>query len=191
MGQYAGINNKYGKKGHLYDLSAKLLSQTKGSFMVICLENSDKFYFLHRIKCNLQTVCKDMGWVIVHQQLFNRDLVIGMGLAEKGMSDMTIFRTKNEDIYKIWKDVLHFVFLGNGLPNIDYFSYDTSFIGQDYAHDIEYYYIMTIIRLHVSKYPIKQDKFEIPSMHSKMEKNLCFGLRCFLYASLSYRVLTQ
>lgn len=30
--QYAGINNKYGKKGHLYDLSAKLLSQTKGSF---------------------------------------------------------------------------------------------------------------------------------------------------------------
>lgn len=27
--QYAGINNKYGKKGHLYDLSAKLLSQTK------------------------------------------------------------------------------------------------------------------------------------------------------------------
>lgn len=57
------------------------------------------------------------------------------------MSDMTIFRTKNEDIYKIWKDVLHFVFLGNGLPNIDYFSYDTSFIGQDYAHDIEYYYI--------------------------------------------------
>lgn len=47
--QYAGINNKYGKKGHLYDLSAKLLSQTKGSFMVICLENSDKFYFLHRI----------------------------------------------------------------------------------------------------------------------------------------------
>lgn len=139
--QYAGINNKYGKKGHLYDLSAKLLSQTKGSFMVICLENSDKFYFLHRIKCNLQTVCIDMGWVIVHQQLFNRDLVIGMGLAEKGMSDMTIFRTKNEDIYKIWKDVLHFVFLGNGLPNIDYFSYDTSFIGQDYAHDIEYYYI--------------------------------------------------
>lgn len=124
--QYAGINNKYGKKGHLYDLSAKLLSQTKGSFMVICLENSDKFYFLHRIKCNLQTVCKDMGWVIVHQQLFNRDLVIGMGLAEKGMSDMTIFRTKNVDIYKIWKDVLHFVFLGNGLPNIDYFSYDTS-----------------------------------------------------------------
>ena len=120
--QYAGINNKYGKKGHLYDLSAKLLSQTKGSFMVICLENSDKFYFLHRIKCNLQTVCKDMGWVIVHQQLFNRDLVIGMGLAEKGMSDMTIFRTKNVDIYKIWKDVLHFVFLGNGLPNIDYFS---------------------------------------------------------------------
>ena len=139
--QYAGINNKYGKKGHLYDLSAKLLSQTKGSFMVICLENSDKFYFLHRIKCNLQTVCKDMGWVIVHQQLFNRDLVIGMGLAEKGMSDMTIFRTKNEDIYKIWKDVLYFVFLGNGLPNIDYFSYDTSFIGQDYAHNIEYYYI--------------------------------------------------
>lgn len=47
-----------------------------------------------------------MGWVIVHQQLFNRDLVIGMGLAEKGMSDMIIFRTKNEDIYKIWKDVL-------------------------------------------------------------------------------------
>lgn len=96
------------KKGHLYDLSAKLLSQTKGSFMVICLENSDKFYFLHRIKCNLQTVCKDMGWVIVHQQLFNRNLVIGMGLAEKGMSDMTIFNTKNEDIYKIWKRCLAF-----------------------------------------------------------------------------------
>ena len=46
-----------------------------------------------------------------HQQLFNRDLVIGMGLAEKGMSDMTIFRTKNEGyVYKIWKDVLHLCF---------------------------------------------------------------------------------
>ena len=48
--QYAGINNKYGKKGHLYDLSAKLLSQTKGSFMVICLENSDKFSLLSNKK---------------------------------------------------------------------------------------------------------------------------------------------
>ena len=64
--QYAGINNKYGKKGHLYDLSAKLLSQTKGGFMVIFVsEISTEFYFLHRIKCNLQTICKDMGWVIV------------------------------------------------------------------------------------------------------------------------------
>lgn len=101
--QYAGINNKYGKKGHLYDLSAKLLSQTKGSLMVICLENSDKFYFLHRIKCNLQTVCKDMGWVIVHQQLFNRDLVIGMGLAEKGMSDMIIFAQKTRTYIRFGK----------------------------------------------------------------------------------------
>ena len=74
--QYAGINNKYGKKGHLYDLSAKLLSQTKGSFMVICLENSDKFYFLHRIKCNLQTVSKDMGYLLTCKRIIVMNIVI-------------------------------------------------------------------------------------------------------------------
>lgn len=137
---YAGINNTQEKKGLSYELSTTILNQSKGDFLVICPNDSDKFYFLHDHNCNIQEVCNRHGWVIVHQQIFNEDLIIGMGLADDRIANMSIFRTKDEGTYRMWNDILLFVFV-KGLVNFDYFTYESNFIGQDCIDGIEYHYI--------------------------------------------------
>lgn len=137
---YAGINNTNEQEGLSYELPTKILSQTNGDFLIICSDESEKFYFLHKINCNLQIVCENVGWVIVHQQTFSHDLIIGMGLGDLDISNTSIFRTKNKDTYDIWHSILEFIFF-KGLANFDYFTYETSFAGHDITHDIEYHYI--------------------------------------------------
>ena len=137
---YAGINNTQEKKGLSYELSTTILNQSKGDFLVICPNDSDKFYFLHDHNCNIQEVFNRHGWVIVHQQIFNEDLIIGMGLADDRIANMSIFRTKDEGTYRMWNDILLFVFV-KGLVNFDYFTYESNFMGQDCIDGIEYHYI--------------------------------------------------
>lgn len=137
---YAGINNTKEKEGLSYGLPTNILSQTNGDFLLVSLDESDKFYFLHKLDCNLQVICENVGWVIVHHQVFSQDLIIGMVLGDQNFSNISIFRTKDEDTYKIWHSILEFVFL-KGLINFDYFTYETSFAGYDTIHNIEYHYI--------------------------------------------------
>ena len=137
---YAGINNRKEQEGLSYELPTNILSGTYGDFLIVCPDCSDKFYFLHKMDCNLQVTCENAGWVIVHQQVFSQDLIIGMGLGNRYFSNTSIFRTKDEDTYKIWYSILEFVFL-KGLINFDYFTYETSFMGYDTIHNIEYHYI--------------------------------------------------
>ena len=63
-----------------------------------------------------------------------------MGLADERIANMSIFRTKDEGTYRIWHDILQFIFI-KGLVNFDYFSYETSFMGQDSIDGIEYHYV--------------------------------------------------
>lgn len=137
---YAGINNTKEQEGLSYELPINIMSQTKGDFLIVSLDESDKFYFLHKMDCNLQEICENIGWVIVHHQTFSHDLIIGMGLGDPNFSNISIFSTKDEDTYRIWHSILEFVFL-QGLSNFDYFTYGTSFAGHDITHDIEYHYI--------------------------------------------------
>lgn len=137
---YAGINNTIEKEGLSYELPTKVLAETKGNFLIICPNDSDKFYFLHEQNCNIQSVFNSFGWVVIHQQIFNEHLFIGMGLADERIANMSIFRTKDEGTYRIWHDILQFIFI-KGLVNFDYFSYETSFMGQDSIDGIEYHYV--------------------------------------------------
>ena len=137
---YAGINNRNEEDGQSYASPAIILSQTKGEFLIVCPDDSDKFYFLCKMDCDLLVTCETVGWMIVYHQVFNKDLVIGMGLADPNLSHISIFRTKDEDTCDIWHSILEFVFL-KGLINYDYFTYETSFTGHDVIHDIEYHYI--------------------------------------------------
>ncbi len=63
-----------------------------------------------------------------------------MGLADDRIANMSIFRTKDENTYRIWNDILQFVFV-KCLVNFDYFTYESNFIGQDCIDGIEYHYI--------------------------------------------------
>lgn len=137
---YAGINNRKEQEGLSYELPTNILSYTSGDFLIVCPDDSDKFYFLHKMDCNLQETCENAGWIIVYHQVFSQDLIIGMGLGDQSMSNSSIFRTKNEETYRIWHSILEFVFL-KGLVNFDYFTYETSFSGYDKIHNIEYHYI--------------------------------------------------
>ena len=47
---YAGINNRKEQEGLSYELPTNILSYTSGDFLIVCPDDSDKFYFLHKMR---------------------------------------------------------------------------------------------------------------------------------------------
>lgn len=131
-----------------------LLNEIKGEFLIM-QDDAEKFYYLRKSDCDLIRVCSIHNWCIIHESLFNDDMMIGMGLADLNTFHSCLYRVKDYDTRRMWEDILKFVFFKSfSVPS--YFLYNTTFKGKIELDGTDCYYIHDYYPLYCGR--INMDK---------------------------------
>lgn len=133
-----------------------LLKEIKGEFLIM-QDEEDKFYYLRRNDCDLVHVCGKHNLCIIHESRFNKDLMIGIGLADIDTFESCFYRVKDHDTRQMWKDILNFVFFKSfSVPS--YFLYNSKFKGQTELDGTDCYYIHDYFPSHCGRVHIDRER---------------------------------
>ncbi|NDW18788.1 ribonucleotide-diphosphate reductase subunit beta [Dysgonomonas sp. 216] len=142
------------------------LSDLPGEFLLIRRMDDSLFYFLCTSDCPIQEVCHSFDWYIVSNDKFNEKMIIGAGLAGNDNTEGIIYRVRDEDTLKLWKDILLFTFESDFIKQ--FFPYTNHFKGKMRIDDALCFYIHDY-------YPVSRHK-DI-STYQKKVSNLVFRFK--------------
>lgn len=134
----------------------RFLKEIKGEFVII-RDANERFYYLRYKECIISPTCEKNNWCIIQESWFNKDLLIGIGLADIDSSDSYIYRVKDEDTLQMWKDILNFVFFKSfSMPS--YFLYNSRFKGMVRIDGTDCHYIHDYYPSHCGRVGMEEER---------------------------------
>lgn len=137
-------------------ICGRMLKEIKGEFVII-RDDCERFYYLRHKECIISPICEKYNWCIIHENWFNENLLIGIGLADINSFNSCIYRVKDEDTLRIWRDILNFVFFKSfSMPS--YFLYNSKFKGIIQIDGTDCHYIHDYYPSHCRRVGVEKER---------------------------------